>query len=346
MSKENLFKVLRHEEAERVPWVPVPGVHAGALKGYSAYEVSTDADKLYESMMEVRRLYQPDGMPAVFDLQLEAEILGCELGWTANYPATVMKGAYADRDDIPTDDMIPGKDSGRIPVVLDAMERMKQSVGDSTALYGVVTGPFMLAFLLRGMGIFMDMGREKEKTDRLFDFCAKTAAAMAGYYIDAGMDVIAIADPMLFKISPRSIEKQLKGPLTRIVDYIRERGAFSSFYIAGTANKQIRTLCEMRPDMIHIDSSADLPAAKLITDEYNIVLEGNIPQATTMLHGSAEDNRKAVIDIYDSVPDKSNFILSHGYDMPYEVPVENAVAVAEAALHIEETRRRLLQGAK
>ena len=73
MSKEILFKVLRHEEAERVPWVPVPGVHAGALKGYSAFEVSTDADKLYESLLEVHKLYTPDGMPVVFDLQLEKE---------------------------------------------------------------------------------------------------------------------------------------------------------------------------------------------------------------------------------------------------------------------------------
>ena len=52
MGKELLFKVLRHEEAERVPWVPFAGVHAGKLKGYTAKEILEDADKLYESLME------------------------------------------------------------------------------------------------------------------------------------------------------------------------------------------------------------------------------------------------------------------------------------------------------
>ena len=43
MGKELLFKVLRHEEAERVPWVPFAGVHAGKLKGYTAREILEDA---------------------------------------------------------------------------------------------------------------------------------------------------------------------------------------------------------------------------------------------------------------------------------------------------------------
>ena len=41
MSKELLFKVLRHEKTDEIPWVPFAGVHAGLLKGYSAKEVFT-----------------------------------------------------------------------------------------------------------------------------------------------------------------------------------------------------------------------------------------------------------------------------------------------------------------
>ena len=37
--KELLIKVLRHEETERPGWVPLAGVHAGLLKGYTADEV-------------------------------------------------------------------------------------------------------------------------------------------------------------------------------------------------------------------------------------------------------------------------------------------------------------------
>ena len=46
MSKELLFKTLRHEETERAPWVPFAGVHAGALIGADATQVLTDEELL------------------------------------------------------------------------------------------------------------------------------------------------------------------------------------------------------------------------------------------------------------------------------------------------------------
>ncbi|MFQ3621398.1 MAG: hypothetical protein SNJ78_10710 [Spirochaetales bacterium] len=34
-------------------------------------------------------LYQVDGQPVMFDLQIEAEVLGCELGWAEDAPPSV-----------------------------------------------------------------------------------------------------------------------------------------------------------------------------------------------------------------------------------------------------------------
>ncbi len=57
------------------------GVHAGKLLGYDATTILTDGKKLLQSLLEVNRLYDPDGQPVLFDLQVEAEILGCDLVW-------------------------------------------------------------------------------------------------------------------------------------------------------------------------------------------------------------------------------------------------------------------------
>ena len=73
--KELLFQTLRHEPTPRAPWVPFAGVHAGALIGADATEVLTNEDSLVNALLEVNRLYMPDGQPVVFDLQLEAEML-------------------------------------------------------------------------------------------------------------------------------------------------------------------------------------------------------------------------------------------------------------------------------
>jgi len=81
-----------------------------------------------------------------------------------------------------------------------------------------------------------------------------------------------------------------------------------------------------------------MPAAKPITDRYQIVLEGNIPLTTRMLLGNQQDNMKYVIDLLDSLQDHQNLILSPGCDMPYDTPVENVIAVVEAIRDPKNTR--------
>ena len=79
--RDLLLATLKHEQGLAVPWVPFAGVHAGKLRGYTGQEVLTEAGKLAEALRAVQETYDPDGMPVVFDLQVEAEILGCELRW-------------------------------------------------------------------------------------------------------------------------------------------------------------------------------------------------------------------------------------------------------------------------
>lgn len=50
---------------------------------------------------------------------------------------------------------------------------------------------------------------------------------------------------------------------------------------------------------------------------------------------------KFVVDLLDSMEDKTNFILAPGCDMPYAVPVENAIGVAQAMYETDSVREML-----
>ena len=338
-NKQLLIDVLRHQETEKSPWVPFAGVHAGLLKGYDAEEVLKDAGKLYESLIEVNRLYKPHGQPVVFDLQIEAEILGCDLVWSKFGPPSVSSHPLDDEMVVPCECKIPSKEDGRIPMVLDVMRRMKAAVGDDTLLYGLICGPFTLAAHLRGNDIFMDMYDDDEYVIKLLDFCKKVAVRMSEYYIEAGMDVIAVVDPLISQISASHFEEFMAEPFSAIFDAIRSRNAFSSFFVCGDATRNIEEMCKTRPDSISIDENVNLLAAKAITDRYNVAIGGNIPLTTTMLHGTQLDNMKFVVDLLDSIGDRKNFILAPGCDMPYSVPVENAIGAAQAVLEPDEVRK-------
>jgi uroporphyrinogen decarboxylase len=339
--KERIVGLLKKEKIDQVPWVPFAGVHAGKLKGYSAKEVLLDKDKLVESLLEVKKIYQPDGMPVTFDLQLEAEILGCELKWADDNPPSVKTHPLAETMDIPCKCAIPKKTEGRIPLVLDAMKEVKEKIGDDTALYGLVTGPFTLASHLRGQSFFMDIIEEPEYAQGLMAYATEVCKTMCDYFIDAGMDVIAVVCPLVSQISPRHFKKLLLEPYTEVFDHIRKKGCLSSFFVCGDATKNIENMCKTNPDSISVDENIKLPAAKDISDQYDIVIGGNIPLTTVMLYGTQQDNMKYVVDLLDEVTSTDKLIIAPGCDMPYNLPIENSVAVQHAIHHQEEVKELL-----
>lgn len=312
MSKELLFKALRHEETERAPWVPFAGVHAGYLIGADATQVLTDADVLFKALMEVNKLYKPDGQPIVFDLQLEAEILGCDLVWAKDNPPSVSTHPLAETMTVPCLCELPTAEDGRMPIILDVCRRMKKAVGDTTALYGLYTGPFTLAAHLRGNDIFMDMYDDEDYVHELVNFCTEVGKRMTDMYVDTGMDVIAVVDPLISQISPEHFEEFFSKPYAELFAYIKSKGVFSSLFVCGDATKNMEVMSKTLPDSIHIDENVDLVAAKKITDKYNVAIGGNIPLTSVMLFGSQQDNMKAMVDLIDGVNSKRNFIAAPG----------------------------------
>ena len=333
--RELVFQTYRHERTSRVPWVPFTGVHAGKLKGYNAREVLTDEEKLFESLMEVHKLYMPDGMPIVFDLQLEAEILGCELMWADNNPPSVMTHPL-ENDDAPFYKIL-GPNDKRIPMVANVCRRAKTAIGDSTALYGLLCGPFTLASHLRGTKLFLDMKRNPQRVHDLMEYAFQNACRMVDLYAETGMDVVAPVDPLVSQISPAHFRTFLSDVYTRLLDYIRAKGLYSSFFVCGNALRNIEEMCLTKPDGISIDENIPMAQAKEITDRYNVAIGGNIPLTTTMLFGTQQDNMKFVVDMLDSV-DGKNLIVSPGCDMPYDTPIENTIAVAETVRDVEKYR--------
>ena len=339
--KDILFATLRHETTPRAPWVPFAGVHAGKLIGANATEMLTNEDTLVKALLEVNKLYKPDGQPVVFDLQLEAEVLGCELLWADYGPPSIKTHPLESTMTVPCYCTLPDETDGRLPMVLSAMRRMKAEVGETTALYGLICGPFTLASHLRGNDIFMDLYDDEDYVKELLAYCTECGKRMSSYYMEAGMDVIAVVDPLVSQISVNHFSEFLHKPFADIFSHIREKGAFSSFFVCGDATRNIEAMCKTAPDSISIDENVNIVAAKAVTDRYNIAIGGNIPLTSVMLHGTQQDNMKYVVDMQDRVAADRNFVVAPGCDMPYAVPVENAIGAAQAVLQRDETRKMI-----
>lgn len=337
--KERLLRTIEGKLTDRLPWVPFAGIHAGNLLGYGAKQVSTDLDALVSSVLEVNKLYQPDGQPVMFDLQIEAEILGCDLLWTEDSPPCVASHPLAQSADVPNRKLLPHE--GRMGLELEATRRLKHLIGDTTALYGVCCGPFTLASHLRGTELFMDMILQPAYVHKLLDYTNEIAKSVSMYLIEAGIDVVAVTDPLISQISPSHFSEFMEEPFSDLFSSIRSKQVKSSFFVCGNATMNIEPMCRTGCDCISVDENVDIAQIKNITDQYDITIGGNIPLTSVMLFGNQQDNMKAVVDLIDSVT-SGRFIVSPGCDMPYNVPLENAIAV-EHAVHETKSARAMIE---
>jgi len=326
-NKELLLKALVGEATERTPWVPFVGVHGGALVGVDATEYLKSADHIVDALKIAAERYKPDGLPVVFDLQLEAEILGCELSWAKETPPSVASHPLGEDYDIaglPEFDMT----KGRIPLVLDAIRRAKAELGDDIALYGLLTGPLTLALHLRGDDVLLDMFDEEDEVPELYDYCADIANKMVDAYIEAGIDVIGVVDPMISQIGPGHFADFVAPPLDKIFDHVRAKGALSSMFVCGNATRNLEAMCATTCDNISVDENVDMVTLAKVARAAGKSFGGNMQLTVVLLLGDENDAKRDAVRCIDEAGQGGGFILAPGCDLPYAVKPENLEAVA------------------
>lgn len=325
--KDLLLKALVGEPTERTPWVPFVGVHGGALVGVDATEYLQSADHIVDALKIAAARYKPDGLPVVFDLQLEAEILGCKLSWAKETPPSVASHPLDKDYDIAS---LPefSLDKGRIPLVLEAVRRAKAELGDDIALYGLLTGPLTLALHLRGDDVLLDMFDEEDEVPELYDYCADIANKMVDAYIEAGIDVIAVVDPMISQIGPGHFTDFVAPPLNKIFDHVRAKGALSSLFVCGNATRNLEAMCATTCDNISVDENVDMVQLAKVARAGGKSFGGNMQLTVVLLLGDTNDAKRDAVRCIDQAGVGGGFVLAPGCDLPYATKPENMEAVA------------------
>lgn len=326
--KELLLRALRNETTPRPAWLPFVGSHGARMIGVSAADYLQSADLIEKGLLKAAELYRPDGLPVCFDLQVEAEALGCELKWPDDGPPSVtshpLEGGRTKLEDLPEFTA----ESGRMPVVLEATRRVREKLGDSVALYGLICGPFTLTLHLLGNDIFLEMFDSPLRVRTIVAYAAEVAKRAAEAYIEAGVDVVAVVDPMTSQISPEHFEEFVTPYVNMVFDHVRNKGAYSSLFVCGDATRNLHVMARTSCDNLSIDENIPLETLRDITRATGKSFGGNLKLTAALLLGDTDDCQLDAIRCID-VGGSCGFILAPGCDLPFGTPEENLVAVAE-----------------
>ena len=324
--KELVKKAFRLEETERIPWVPFVGAHGGSLIGKTAEEYLKSSELVVAGVNKAIDLYNPDGLPVMFDLQIEAEAMGCELVWSDENPPAVVSHPLTSGIEL-GDLRVPAVTDGRIGMVMEACKKSSENHPD-VALYGLITGPFTLALHLLGTDIFIRMFEDEQYVYDLMDFTKSVGIFMADQFIQSGCDVVSMVDPMTSQIDPEQFRQFVLPAAEEIFEYIRSKGALSSFFVCGYAQQNIKVMCDCKPDNISIDENIPLDYVKEVCLENNISFGGNLKLTVVLLMGTVEDCQTNAMECMERGGSRG-FILAPGCDLPMDTPMENLQAITE-----------------
>ncbi len=325
--RELLLKAMRNETTPRAAWLPFVGCHGAKLIGRTATEYLKSADLMVEGLKKARELYRPDGLPVCFDLQVEAEALGCRLHWADDVPPSVMSHPLAEGKalaDLPAFD----PHAGRIPAVLETLRRLKQEMGKDVALYGLVCGPFTLALHLLGNDLFLLMFDDPAQVQAVMAFCADVSKKMADLYLRDGADVVALVDPMTSQISPDHFAEFVAPAVNDVFDHIRAMGGLSALFVCGDVTRNLEAMCRTTCDSLHVDEQIDMVALRKLAAASGKAFGGNMKLTVVLLLGTASDARHEALALLDTCGTQG-FILSPGCDLPFDVPPGNLQAVGK-----------------
>ena len=265
-----------------------------------------------------------EGVGVPFCQTVEAEVFGLEVNWgrkKTSIPVVSFKGCVAPEGiDVPENIL----EKGRIPIVLDAIEILKDKYDEQIPVLGHVIGPFSLAAHLANMEKILKMsikrpGLVEEFTQLGMDVIAEYAAAM----LDRGADVIVIENMFasvdilgtkgyttFAKPFDRELIRRIKGP--------------TILHICGDCTSIIGEMLETGATCLSIDSKTDARYAVDVSRNRAAIM-GNVDTVYTLAFGKPQDVEAETQRSLDAGID----IIAPGCSLSPLTPNRNVQAMVE-----------------
>lgn len=331
--RERMSAFSRGEEIDRLPFTLFIGEHATRLTNVGVVRYNHDLAAMADAQIAVFEQYRPDGAgvgPGLFGV---AEAMGARLKFPKNgMPYVDAPLLYEEKDLrrlVPAD---PRRD-GRLPLFLEALQRIEQEIGELVMVGTSVGGPLTIAAALRGTeNLLKDFYQRPAWVHELL----KVVTESALNYIDAAAALgfkAGISEPTAScSLIRPSHFREFALPYLKMYGkrITKHSGSGPHLHICGDTRPIWHDMLEAGAGTISVDNMVDLMAVKEAVGD-KIVIAGNVRPVETMLLGTPgqvmEEVRECLRKAYDS---PGGYIVCPGCALPLHTPPENVRAFGEA----------------
>ncbi len=325
--KKRIISAILGGRVDRIPaWLPVVGVTVSMMeKAEAAWPAAHwDAElmaKLAAMPWELTRL---PSITVPFCLSLEAEALGCQIDrGTVNRTPSVKKPAFSSPEEFDMPEKL--LETGRIPVVLRAIELLQEQLGDVVPVNAKTTGGFTIAGHVFGVSNFISwIKTDPKRAHEAVRVVSEVSYELIRAFEDHGADIISVSDPTSSG-DLISGEQYRDFVLPHHQQAARTAKKPSVLHICGNTIDLLPYIRESGFDAYSFEEKIDVLATKKILGD-GISLVGNVAPVATMLQGTPEMVTAEAISAMRNGID----LLSSGCTLSPATPLENIRALAEA----------------
>ncbi|HII91652.1 MAG TPA: MtaA/CmuA family methyltransferase [Methanosarcina sp.] len=273
--------------------------------------------------------YELSGLEAVrlpYCLTVLVEAMGCQINMgTKNRQPSVIEHPYPKSLDgaaVPADLL----QRGRIPAVLEAIKIVREKVGPDVPIIGGMEGPITVASDLVSVKSFMKWSIKKtDLFEQALDIATEAAIAYANAMVEAGADVIAIADPVASPdlMSPDSFRQFLQ---SRLQKFSASVNSVTVLHICGKVNAILSDMADCGFEGLSVEEKIGNAAEgkKVIGDKARLV--GNVSSPFTLLPGPIDKIKAEAKAALEGGVD----VLAPGCGIAPMTPLENIKAMVAA----------------
>jgi uroporphyrinogen decarboxylase len=328
-SKERILYAIEGREVDRTPVFPTVHHNSTRVAGETIKNYASNADVMAHCLLTAFKRYGYDGIEVGVDAIIEAEALGSEAYQPENEPPYVTKPFLQRKKDLGKLTHIADPQTrGRMPVVIGATKRIKETVKDMVYIQSIVMGPMNIASQLRGVEtLVFDIMDDPLFVNELLDFTLRQSLEYGKALLDAGATGLDIGEAFcsLNMISP-NIYREFALPRHRaLIKGLKEYGGFAELHICGNVTEILDDMEKTGADFFDIDWQVDMKTAT----NFN-TCRGNLDPSEVLLKG----NRDIVLEksrrVLSSASHTNRVILGSGCEIAPNTPEENIAAMVDA----------------
>lgn len=326
--------IAKNKPYDRIQCALFMGEHAAKLIGAKVSDLHLNVDKMLESQIAARNIYEVEGAGVGPGLQGIAEAIGSKVAFPDYSTPYISEFAIKDYSDLEKLEVINPLKAGRLPLLLEGLERIKEALGHEVNVSTWVAGPFSTAANLRGTDVFLkDIYRSPEFAHKILRLATDSSIAYVKEAAKRGI-YFSICDPTASGtlIKRNHFESFAFPYLKELIDTIIEHtGSSPTLHICGNSTKIWDLMAKTGASALSLDDVIDIEAAKHTVGD-KVKLIGNIKPTATMYLGTPHDvdrnARECLAKAYDN---PQGYVLGLGCGLPNDTPPENIHALTNAA---------------